>query len=89
MIYQFKKFNIKFNFKKERNVNLTKLAIHFSVTNPLIDLSLVSMPSVEIVKENVNYLNTLEEIRKNIFIPLNYKGYGDLELDSYRKKILN
>jgi hypothetical protein len=74
---------------------LTKLAIHFSVTNPLIDLSLVSMPSIDIVKENVNYLNdldeneniTLQEIRKNIFIPLNYKGYGDLELVSYRKKI--
>ncbi len=53
------------------------------------------MPSIDIVKENVNYLNdldeneniTLQEIRKNIFIPLNYKGYGDLELVSYKKKI--
>ena len=50
-----------FDYCKSKNVNLTKLAIHFSATNPLIDLTIVSMTSVEIVDNNVSFLDELNE----------------------------
>lgn len=43
-----------FGHCKERGVNLTKLALYFSATwCPNVDLTLVSMSSEEIVRENV------------------------------------
>ncbi|CAF0745779.1 unnamed protein product [Brachionus calyciflorus] len=83
------------DYCKSKGVSLSKLAIHFSATNNQIDTTLVSMSSEKLVQENVDSLNdlnenekdVLNEIREKFFIPLNYKGYGDAELISYRKKI--
>jgi len=64
--------DLAFRHCNERGVNLTKLALYFSALCPLVDLTVVSMSSEEIVKENVNVITTdltdnekkaLEEIR--------------------------
>jgi aryl-alcohol dehydrogenase-like predicted oxidoreductase len=44
---------------------LTKLAIHFSAKNPSVDLNIVSMTSVDIVRDNVSYLSDLNENETN------------------------
>ena len=56
----------------EKQIDLTKLALYFSTSCPLVDLTVVSMSSEEIVASNVDLLATglnenerkvLEEIR--------------------------
>jgi len=46
---------------------LTKLAINFSAASHLdcVDITIVSMSSEKIVKENVTYLNELNENEKS------------------------
>ena len=51
---------------KEKNVNLTKLAINFSINQPAVDMTIVSMSSVDIVKDNVNFISDLSEYEKEV-----------------------
>jgi len=45
-------------------VDLTKLAFNFSVSNADIDLTIVSMSSEQIVRDNVEFLNELSDPEK-------------------------
>ncbi|RNA06535.1 L-galactose dehydrogenase-like [Brachionus plicatilis] len=85
------------DYCKSKGVSLSKLAIHFSATNKNCDITIVSMSNVKLVEENVQALDDLNENEKNvlnhlkekIFGPLNYKGYGDAEVISYKNKMGN
>lgn len=46
-----------FQYCQDKGVNLTKLALHFSASNPLVDLTIISMSSEEIVQENVEIIS--------------------------------
>ena len=83
------------DYCKSRNVNLVKLAMHFSVENEAVDTTVVSMGCENFIRDNVEglkelndkELNVLNEIREKFFVPLNYSGFGDAEVISYRKKM--
>ena len=45
-------------------MDLTKLAFNFSVSNADIDLTIVSMSSEQIVRDNVEFLNELSDHEK-------------------------
>lgn len=47
-------------------MNLTKLAFNFSVSHKDIDLTIVSMSSENLVRDNVEFLNELTDYEKQI-----------------------
>ena len=47
-------------------MNLVKLAINFSATNPQVDTTIVSLSSVQIIKDNVNNIEELSENEKQV-----------------------
>ena len=51
---------------KAKNVNLTKLAFNFSVSHEEIDLTIVSMSSENLIRDNVEFLNELSDNEKEI-----------------------
>lgn len=56
-----------FRHCQEKGVSLTKLALYFSASNPCADLTVVSMSSEEIVRQNVELIkNGLNETEKRV-----------------------
>jgi len=85
-----------FEYCKANNINLKKLAFNYSVLQPDIDITISSTASEEILDENMRYftegfneseLESLQFIREKFFKPLNYKGFGDVDVKAYLEAI--
>lgn len=59
--------DLAFTYCKERGVSLTKLALFFSISCNIADMSIVSMSSEDFVRDNVELVNIgLNEYEKKI-----------------------
>ena len=58
---------------KSNNVDITKLAFNFSTSHTDVDLTIVSMSSEQIVRNNVDFLNELNDQEKKILNEIRIK----------------